>query len=220
VRDLYAAAAARWVEEGRRRHYALVPAHDPGLVAAWFRVGFGQQQAHAVQETGPREVAIPDGYEIGPPNADDVERLIPFDLALPSHQGSSPVFSDRQLPTEDESRREWAETLANDEEQVWIGYRAGQPVACWSVVPAELSSQHAGLGRPQHSSYLGFAVTLPEARGSGIGTAITDTALTWAADQGYESMIIDWRVTNLLASRFWPKRGFRETFLRLYRSIP
>ena len=30
----------------------------------------------------------------------------------------------------------------------------------------------------------------------------------------------DWRVTNLLASRFWPRRGFRTTFLRLYRHIP
>jgi len=27
-------------------------------------------------------------------------------------------------------------------------------------------------------------------------------------------------VTNLLASRFWPARGFRTSFLRLYRSIP
>jgi hypothetical protein len=33
-------------------------------------------------------------------------------------------------------------------------------------------------------------------------------------------MVTDWRETNLLASRFWPKRGFRRTFLRLYRSIP
>ena len=33
-------------------------------------------------------------------------------------------------------------------------------------------------------------------------------------------MVTDWRVTNLLASRFWPQRGFRETFVRLYRHIP
>ena len=33
-------------------------------------------------------------------------------------------------------------------------------------------------------------------------------------------MTTDWRMTNLLASRYWPRRGFRETFLRLYRSIP
>jgi hypothetical protein len=33
-------------------------------------------------------------------------------------------------------------------------------------------------------------------------------------------MVTDWRVTNLLASRFWPRRGFRASVLRLYRSIP
>ena len=38
VRDLYAAAAGRWFEEGRRRHYTLVPATDSKLVEAWFRV--------------------------------------------------------------------------------------------------------------------------------------------------------------------------------------
>jgi hypothetical protein len=33
-------------------------------------------------------------------------------------------------------------------------------------------------------------------------------------------MVTDWRETNLLSSRFWPARGFRPFFLRLYRSIP
>jgi hypothetical protein len=33
-------------------------------------------------------------------------------------------------------------------------------------------------------------------------------------------MVTDWRETNLLSSRFWPGRGFRRSFLRLYRSIP
>jgi len=32
-------------------------------------------------------------------------------------------------------------------------------------------------------------------------------------------MVTDWRETNLLASRFWPRRGFRKTFLRLHRAI-
>jgi hypothetical protein len=32
-------------------------------------------------------------------------------------------------------------------------------------------------------------------------------------------IVADWRVTNLLASRFWARRGFRETFLRLHRHI-
>jgi ribosomal protein S18 acetylase RimI-like enzyme len=61
---------------------------------------------------------------------------------------------------------------------------------------------------------------LPEARGSGIGVALTEAVLARAREEGYACMITDWRVTNLLASRFWPRRGFRPMFFRLYRSIP
>ena len=85
---------------------------------------------------------------------------------------------------------------------------------------AQLSRHYSGLGLPERASYLAFASTLPEARGSGIGVALTDASLAAAAEDGYTSMVTDWRVTNLLASRFWPKRGFRPAFYRLYRSIP
>jgi hypothetical protein len=49
---------------------------------------------------------------------------------------------------------------------------------------------------------------------------LTSAALAWAAGAGYRAIVTDWRVTNLEASRFWPRRGFRESFIRLYRSIP
>jgi len=65
VRALYAAAAGIWVEGGRRAHYALVPATDAGLVDAWFRLGFGHQQAHGVREV-PADIAVraPEGLVI------------------------------------------------------------------------------------------------------------------------------------------------------------
>ena len=50
LRDLYAAAAARWFDEGRVRHYALVPASDAALVDAWSRLSFGQQHAYGIRE--------------------------------------------------------------------------------------------------------------------------------------------------------------------------
>ena len=221
ARDLYAAAAADWVGRGRTSHYALVPATDPELVDAWFRLGFGQQQAYAVREVPAHaEVRVPAGVEIRPPREEDVEELIAVDLALPLHQRRSPVFSSRPLPAEDELRREWRSTLAGDDEHVLIGLLDGRPVACWSVAAAERSSQHRGLMVPDRACLLGFAATLPEARGSGIGVALTDASLAAAAERGYGAMLTDWRVTNLLASRFWPRRGFRTTFLRLYRSTP
>jgi ribosomal protein S18 acetylase RimI-like enzyme len=220
ARDLYALAAARWYEEGRRRHYVLAPASDSRLVEAWFRLGFGQQQAHGVREVAEGSVDLPEGFVIREPRAADVEALLSVDLALPAHQRGSPVFSEQPLPTEDAIREEWHSTLAGNEEKILIGFKNGQPVACWSVVAAELSYHYKGLMRPEQASYLAFASTVPEARGSGIGVALTQASLAAAAKDGYAAMVTDWRVTNLLASRFWPKRGFRTAFLRLARSIP
>jgi len=221
VRDLYAGAAARWFDDGNHRHYVLVPTHEPALIDAWFRVGFGHQQGHGVREVPPQtDVHVPDGFEIRGPREEDIDELVPIDLALPTHQASSPVFSTRSLPTTDEIRAEWRKTLAGDEERLLIGCLDGRPVACWSVCAAELSRHYNGLGLPERASYLAFASTLPEARGSGIGVALTDASLAAAAADGYTAMVTDWRVTNLLASRFWPKRGFRPAFYRLYRSIP
>jgi GNAT superfamily N-acetyltransferase len=221
VRDLYAAAAARWVDEGHRRHYALVPASDAALVDAWFRVGFGQQHAHGLQEVRTAgKVVVPEGFEIREPRAEDVEALIEIDLALPRHQQSSPVFSSMPMPTREEIRQEWAQTLATDDEKVLVGFRDGGPVAVWGLVALERSHENRGLMRPENACFLGFAATVPQARGSGIGLALTAASFAWAAEQGYAVMATDWRVTNLLASRFWPHRGFRTTFWRLYRSIP
>ena len=42
---------------------------------------------------------------------------------------------------------------------------------------------------------------------------------TWARERDYRTMLTDWRVTNLLSSRFWPRRGFHPSFLRLHRLI-
>ena len=221
ARDLYAYAAERWVEEGNLRHYALLPP-EPALVDAWFRLGFGQQQAHGYQEI-PRdvEVRLPDGCEIREPEESMIDELIELDLALPRHQAAAPVFSPRPLPTEEEARHEWQETLANDEEKILLGFHDGRPVACWSYVPVERSRHFHNLGRPAAPTcYLGFAVTLPESRGTGLGVALTDAGFAWAVHEGYEAMVTDWRVTNLLASRFWPRRGFRASVLRLHRSIP
>jgi GNAT superfamily N-acetyltransferase len=220
LRDTYAAAAERWVEESRVRQYVLVPAGDDAAVAAWFRLSFGHQQSHGIQEPPDREPAVPDGFSIRDPDLADVEQLIELDIALPRHQRLSPVFSGLNLPSRDEARAEWRSTLAGDEEHILIGYHGDRPVSCISMVDWTRSRHADGLMRADAASYLAFAVTLPDARGSGIGRAVTEASLAWAAREGYSVVVTDWRETNLLASRFWPARGFRPSFLRLYRSIP
>src|SRR4249919_4347782 len=50
VRDLYAAAAAAWVDVGLTRHFVYVPAL-PELIEPWFRLSFGASAALATRET-------------------------------------------------------------------------------------------------------------------------------------------------------------------------
>lgn len=215
ARDLYAFAATRWVEESRVRHYAVVPASDGALVDAWFRLSFGQQHAVAVREV-PTEAAFPDGVREATDR--DVRALVEFAPVLADYQALSPVFGPGHRGSDEEMRAKIEEDLASDDAAILVAEENGRIVACFYVIV--LTTQHAALARPERSGFIAWAAIAPAARGTGLGGALTEASFAWARSRGYESMVTDWRVTNLLASRFWPRRGFRPTFLRLYRSIP
>lgn len=220
VRGLYAVAAASWVEEGRHRHYALVPATDDELVDAWFRLSFGAQHAGGIQQTPSAPDESPTGVDVRRAVAGDEETALALDKVLPQHQRRAPVFSSGPLWTDEEFRDDFLGDVDDPEVGLFIAELEGRPVGSLAMVPAEKSSMHSGLARPDRAALLAFAATLPEARGSGAGLALTNAGLDWAREQGYPVVVTDWRETNLLASRFWPARGFRRSFRRLYRSIP
>ena len=220
VRDLYAQGAAGWVEEGRTRHYVYVPANDAELVDAWFRLGFGAQHAFGMRELADEPAPEIEGVVARVASEDDVEAMVKIGPELSRHQSLSPVFSEFRPGDPDEEREEIVEELTKPEIGNLVAEFDGRIVGNFVVVPVEMSGAHTGLARPPGFAHLGYAAVLPEARGSGAGLALTAASFAWAREQGYRAMVTDWRVTNLLSSRFWPKRGFRMTFLRLYRSIP
>jgi GNAT superfamily N-acetyltransferase len=218
VRDLYAAAAACWVEAGRKAHYAVVPAGDDDLVAAWFRVGFGQQHAYGIREVP--DVYWPDGVRRAEER--DIEALIVLDPELSEHQRRSPVFSGQPTAGDDPGalRSEILEDIDSPTIGALVAERDGRVVGNLIVCPLELSeTMHYGLARPEHMSFIGFAVTDPKVRGSGVGLSLAQAAFAWSREHGYDAIVTDWRVTNLLASRFWTSCAFRPTFLRLHRLI-
>jgi GNAT superfamily N-acetyltransferase len=217
VRDLYADAAARWVGEGRNRHYAVVPAPDDGLVEAWYRLSFGQQHALGARAI-PDEVERFDGVRRAEER--DLDPIIKIAPVLPDHQDRSPVFGTAPRETEQELRESISEDLTNPEIANFVAEIGGRVVGNLVIAPTQLSSTHGGLARIDGAALLAYAATRPDVRGLGTGVAMTNAGFAWAREQGYETMVTDWRVTNLLSSRFWPRRGFRPTFLRLYRSIP
>lgn len=213
VRDLYGRAAEPWVTAGAKLHLALVPA-VPALADPWFRLSFAHMQAHAVREPGAGAGPPPEGVTIRPGTLDDLEALRPLLPVIWLHQRASPAFTGYTLPAEQVYLDDWREVLEEPQFTSFVAEQAGRIVGHILLYPEE-----PDLLRPPGAVYLAVAATLPEARGRGIGVALTDRALEWASEAGHSAVHTDWRVANLESSRFWPARGFRETFWRLARRV-
>jgi GNAT superfamily N-acetyltransferase len=213
LRDLFAALAER---SGASRFSVAVPASAPELVDVWFRLSFGCQFMWAVRETEPA-APVDFGGTIRPGTSTDHEAAASFDEDLMQLQARSPSFSGMTMPTRKELLEEWADT--------WEGQEL------FTHFVAELDGEVAGhallyrrpegdLRVPPANIDLAHAEVRDELRGRGVGLALTAHVLRWSYEQGYGSMTTDWRSANLFSSRFWPRRGFRPQYLRLYRAVP
>jgi GNAT superfamily N-acetyltransferase len=145
--------------------------------------------------------------------------LAELDVVLPQHQGMSPVFSSAEVPTLEEALADWEESFDDPAYATFVAEHNDQVIGSAVGCSLDKSSAHNGLARPDNAGFLGFAAVLPSARGLGAGRALGEAVLQWSADTGYTSVVTDWRVTNLLSSRAWPRLGFRQTFHRLHRLI-
>lgn len=214
TRDLYALASERWVDEGSRRHFAFVPSRAEQL-DPWIRLSFGASAAQAARETA--VVTPPEtGVVVRPGDDGDLAESARLDLVLSAHLAAAPSFGGLAVPSYEEALEEWRDTWDDGRFTHFMAERDGHVVGHLLLYrrPAD------GIRVPADGIDLASCATVPAARGSGAGVALTAHALTWAHENGFPVMTTDWRMTNLLASRFWPRRGFRETFRRVYRSIP
>ncbi len=205
--DLYAAAGAGWVDDGYLTHIVVVPAGSP-LVEIYFALGFGQEQVHASAPARVEPPADPNGFTIRQAGPDDIELVLDLAGTISEHQAGPPVWSGLAVPAREELREDWADFLADEEAVILVAERDGDTVGYAAFYPEREGVAH-----------LPVAGTRPDARGAGIGKALAEAALHRAALAGLATVELDWRSTNLLASRFWPRRGFVPTHLRLRRDV-
>lgn len=211
LRDLFAHQAAAF---GVSRFMLTVPATDPELIDVWFRLAFGCQAVWAVREVAPQPVEFAGAIRAATP--EDTEALVDFEEILAGHQVESPSFSEFQPQPREQTRAEVEEIWGDDTYVPFIAELDGCIVATLGLY----RRPEGDLRVPADNIDLAFAATRPDVRGSGAGLALYAHAMRWAHEQGFRSMTVDWRSVNLLSSRFWPKRGFRPQYLRLYRAVP
>jgi GNAT superfamily N-acetyltransferase len=214
VRDLYAVMAERW---GVSRFAVAVPASDDGLVEALFRLAFGCQFVWGVRETDDERAAAVQLPHIRPSNRGDLEAMAELNEILWLLQARPPSYSGATVPSRDELREEWSDVWDDPETYAhFVAEQDGRIVGHLLLY----RRPEGDLRVPAANIDLANATTLDDVRGTGVGVALTAHALAWARDHGFRSLTADWRSVNLLSSRFWPRRGFRPQYLRLYRAVP
>lgn len=215
LRDFYGFLAERWVEDGYRRHYAVVPVLPENL-EPWYRLGFHQMHVAAgIVETRSELPELPDGVSIREAGIEDLDDIVRIDVLIFEHQRTGPSYGLMDMEADMEDRRlRWAELLKEEGRRHFVAEMAGRIVG-----HTGLSIPGQQFGIPAGSIELESTAVEPDLRVRGIGVALVAHAFAWAHDHGYPVIRTDWRVTNLLASRFWPARGFRPVYLRLHRAI-
>jgi hypothetical protein len=160
MRDIYALAATAWNDRGFTAQYVLTPASDEALLGAWYRLGFGQQHAHAIHEvldSAPRPTKV----TVRLADRGDIPVLARLDLVLPAHQALSPTFSSGPLSSYEDALAEWEEDFGDESYRVFVAESNGAVVGSAVGCALEKSGSHIGLARPERAGFLGFAAVFP-----------------------------------------------------------
>lgn len=218
-RELYAALAPVWLSVGCFSHYVDVAAADEAANAAWFSLGFGEDIAATVRETGPvagaeRAPAI----EVHRAGAEDIEVVMRLAQALMRHHAGSPILFPYLPETEADQRTFQLAMLTDPAKPNFVAYQDGKPVAMQTFLP-DVSMGIGEMLTPDRCVYLFQGFTEAATRGGGVGTALLSRTMAWAREQDFDYCTLNFLTANLSGARFWQRHGFRVIENRLCRHI-
>lgn len=220
LQDLYALLGEDWVKTGNFNHYLYISAADGLILDALFDLGFGKERVDALMEFSSLEIP-----EIKEPADVTIRKAGKGDNALLGSLSNvifralakAPYWHPTVPEDWDELYEGWSELADDPEWTLWLalaGNKALGAVGFTMQKEADLDM----LASP-HMAYLSVAATAPQARGRGINTALSWHGLEQARKDGFEVCYTNWISPNLLASRFWPRFGFKDVAYRVAKKV-
>ncbi len=218
LRELYAAASQRWVQDDVLNHYLVFPALSQWLEAG-YSLTFGQEQLYAVTLLAEKrpEKSLPHGLTLREVLPQDASQLFKRGHWIAAHLNHSPVWEPVPQEHLEVILPEYAKLANDDTSTTWVVVDHDQIVAYVVLFTVDLGPIHL-LGVPQAAEFAAAAVH-PEYRRRGIGRALFNQIINVARAQKYEIMFTDWRTTNLQAASYWPTFGFQPYAYRLLRRV-
>jgi ribosomal protein S18 acetylase RimI-like enzyme len=214
IQDLYTLLGDVWLKKGFFNHSLYISAADAQVIDALMDL---------------RTAVIPEveeqaGITIRQAGKGDNEYLASLSDVIMRALANAPYWHPTIPEDWDELREGWAELADDREWTVWLALEndkrsspADEALGTVGFRPEEEADTQ--LLAPPRTVYLSVAATKPQARGRGLGSALTWHGLEQARTEGYEICYTNWISPNLLASRFWPRFGFKEVAYRLAKKV-
>lgn len=161
--------------------------------------------------------SVPPSLEIRQAGSLDRHHLAAMSDVIWKTQVKAPVWAVMMPESQQEQAAGWADLVDEPDVTVWLALQDGVVVGCQGYWPAEQGLNHLFI--PAACMHLSVAGTQEAARGQGIGTLLTRHGFAHARQAGYHFCEADWRSTNGLAARFWPRQGFQPVVYRLVRRL-
>jgi len=220
MQDLYAMLGDDWVKTGHFNHYLYISVADKNVLDALFDLGFGKERVDALMSFNALEipdVEEPTGVTIRKAGTGDNAHLGSLSNVIFRALAKAPYWHPTLPEDWDDLYESWSE-LADDKEWT-VGLALENDEALGTVgFTAQTESDTDMLASPK-TAYLSVAATKPRARGRGINTALTWHGLEHARNDGFDICYTNWISPNLLASRFWPRFGFKDVAYRVAKKI-
>jgi GNAT superfamily N-acetyltransferase len=220
IQDLYALLGDHWVKRGCFDHYLYISAADPRVIESLFNIGFGKERVDALMEFRTLEipeVEEPTGVIIRKADTGDNAHLGSLSNIIFRALAKAPYWHPTVPEDWDKLYEGWSELPDEKEWTIWMALEADEAVATVGFRKEEETDTQM-LASP-NTVYLSVAATKPQARGRGISTVLTWYGLRQAREEGYEICYSNWISPNLLASRFWPRFGFKDAAYRLAKKV-
>jgi len=220
IQNLYALLGDDWVRKGCFNHYLYISAADEHVLDALFDLGFGKERVDALMDFNSFEippVEAPAGITIRKAGQGDNAHLGSLSNVIFRALEKAPYWHPTLPEDWDELYEGWAELADDKEWRIWLALEGNEALGTVGFRPEEESDTQM-LASPQ-TMYLSVAATKPQARGRGISTVLTWRGLEEARKEGFEICYTNWISPNRLASRFWPRFGFKDAAYRVAKKI-
>lgn len=195
---MYQYLAREWVDSGVHLHLIGHLAHDALLKDTLFEIGFGGLLAERLRDCSP----IPASQDLSIVRSEDISTLVDLHMEHIRFYPQSPIFLLRTVDRE--SALEDLESHKKNGDVFFIYSENGRPLAY--LIAGESASFGEGfLLQKTNTAQIKSAYAKPDTRGSGIGAALLQAGVNWAADAGYERVFVEHETANIFGANFWKK---------------